>query len=46
MSFLLQAGITDALGGYLPRTFARLLLAGVLWGMMHGGLRLQAGVSS
>ena len=38
MSFLLQAGITDALSGYLPRTFtARLLLAGVLWGMMPGG---------
>lgn len=38
MSFLLQAGITDALSGYLPRTFtARLLLAGLLWEMLPGG---------
>lgn len=34
MAFLTQAGITDAISGYLPRTFtARLLLAGLLWGM-------------
>lgn len=34
MAFLLQAGITDALSGYLPRTFTvRLLLGGLLWEM-------------
>lgn len=33
MAFLLQSGITDAVSGYLPRTFtARLLLGGILWG--------------
>ncbi|MGX5093503.1 prepilin peptidase [Enterobacter sp. UPMP2061] len=33
MAFLLQAGITDAVSGYLPRTFTvRLLLGGLLWG--------------
>ena len=38
MSFLLQAGITDAVSGYLPRTFTvRLLLAGIIWGMMPDG---------
>lgn len=32
MAFLLQAGITDAVSGFLPRTFTgRFLLAGVLW---------------
>jgi len=37
MAFLLQAGITDAVSGYLPRTFtARLLLAGVLWKLLSG----------
>ncbi|EIT7321913.1 prepilin peptidase [Enterobacter hormaechei] len=34
MAFLLQAGITDAVSGYLPRTFtARLLLGGLIWGV-------------
>lgn len=33
MGFLLQSGITDAVSGYLPRTFtARLLLGGLFWG--------------
>jgi prepilin signal peptidase PulO-like enzyme (type II secretory pathway) len=33
MAFLLQAGITDAVSGYLPRTFtARLLLGGLALG--------------
>ncbi|MDT7033891.1 prepilin peptidase [Enterobacter hormaechei] len=33
MAFLLQAGSTDAVSGYLPRTFTvRLLLGGLLWG--------------
>lgn len=32
MAFLLQAGTTDAVSGFLPRTFTgRFLLAGVLW---------------
>ncbi|EMN5546661.1 TPA: prepilin peptidase [Enterobacter cloacae] len=32
MAFLLQAGSTDAVSGYLPRTFTvRLLLGGLLW---------------
>lgn len=36
MAFLLQAGVTDAVSGYLPRTFtARLLLAGVLWELLQ-----------
>lgn len=39
MAFLLQAGITDAVSGYLPRTFtARLLLSGFLWGLIPRGL--------
>lgn len=34
MGFLLQSGITDAVSGYLPRTFtARLLLGGLIWGV-------------
>lgn len=32
MAFLLQAGITDTVSGFLPRTFTgRFLVAGVLW---------------
>lgn len=38
MAFLLQAGITDAVSGYLPRTFtARLLLGGLIWGLLPDG---------
>lgn len=36
MAFLTQAGTTDAISGYLPRTFtARLLLGGLLWGIVQ-----------
>ncbi|MCE6966340.1 prepilin peptidase [Enterobacter sp. MW07] len=46
MAFLLQAGITDAVSGYLPRTFTlRLLVSGLLWQLLledlSDGLAMQ-----
>lgn len=50
MAFLLQAGSTDAVSGYLPRTFTvRLLLGGLLWGAASDvsveGIEIAATVS-